>query len=34
LVEAVVDEVAVEEVASGVGGGLAFRADTKEEAAL
>jgi hypothetical protein len=34
LVNAVVDEVAVEEVAGGVGGGLALRADTKEEAAL
>jgi hypothetical protein len=34
LVEAVVDEVAVEVVASGVGGFLALRADTKEEAAL
>jgi hypothetical protein len=34
LVEAVVDEVAVEEVAGSVGGGLALRADTKEEAVL
>jgi hypothetical protein len=34
LVEAVIDEVAVEEVAGGIGGGLALRADTKEEATL
>jgi hypothetical protein len=34
LVKAVVDEVAVEEVAGGVGGSLALRTDTKEEAAL
>jgi hypothetical protein len=34
LVEVVVDEVAVEEVAGSVGGGLALRADTKEEAVL
>jgi hypothetical protein len=31
---AVIDEVTVEEVAGGVGGGLALRANTKEEAAL
>jgi hypothetical protein len=34
LVEAVVDKVAVEEVVGGVGGGLALRADMKEEAVL
>jgi hypothetical protein len=34
LVNAIVDEVAVEEVAGGVGGGLALRADMKEEAVL